>query len=420
MIPHAARQHKALVQALQRESTDIFSDLVKSVNVTGVQAGELLTTHESALGSQVEGQIQRLEQEVAQLLRKSEELTSIAAMQDHISFLKNFFTMSPLGQMGSTGDSVVQEDAVVASIRSVMKELQVGIQDRCKESLHKITTLLNQNSSASASNGVETVSGAQADESCQAPFQNTVYETVTEPPPVPPARPEGAEPSNPTRPSSFHGASAPPLPIAPLHPRGYSVSTVGVVNPEPKTREEMLKFRFEPTMDPNTAYRHVQLSDGGCKATLRAENMNPPDHPERFQFWRQVLCKQPLGGSPYYWEVEWTGQKVTIGVTYKEIERKGSDEKSRLGHNANSWTLYWSGSGFSFWHNSQEKLLGSPKARRIGVYLDQQVGILAFCSIANNKASLIHRHLTQFSGPLYPGFRFWSGAGSAVTICQLD
>lgn len=70
--------------------------------------------------------------------------------------------------------------------------------------------------------------------------------------------------------------------------------------------------RFEPTMDPNTAYRHVQLSDRGHKATMRAENLNPPDHPERFDFWRQVLCSEPLGGSPYYWEVEWTGQKVGI------------------------------------------------------------------------------------------------------------
>lgn len=63
-------------------------------------------------------------------------------------------------------------------------------------------------------------------------------------------------------------------------------------------------------MDPNTVYRHLQLSDGGRKATMKAENLNPPDHPERFHFWRQVLCREPLGGSPYYWEVEWSGQKV--------------------------------------------------------------------------------------------------------------
>lgn len=69
--------------------------------------------------------------------------------------------------------------------------------------------------------------------------------------------------------------------------------------------------RFEPTMDPNTAYRHMKLSDDCRKVTMRAENLNPPEHPDRFFFWRQVLCKEPLAGSPYYWEVEWTGQKVS-------------------------------------------------------------------------------------------------------------
>lgn len=112
--------------------------------------------------------------------------------------------------------------------------------------------------------------------------------------------------------------------------------------------------------------------------------------------------------------------QVTIGVAYKQMDRKGSDDRSRLGHNAQSWSLYWSGTGFSFWHDNQEKLLGSPKARRIGVYLDQHAGLLSFYRVTKNQVDLIHQHQHQFSGPLYPGFRFWAGAGASVTICQLD
>lgn len=63
-------------------------------------------------------------------------------------------------------------------------------------------------------------------------------------------------------------------------------------------------------MDRNSAYRHIRLSDGDRKASLRAENQNYPEHNERFVYWRQVICREPLAGSPYYWEVEWTGQKV--------------------------------------------------------------------------------------------------------------
>ncbi|MEQ2296067.1 hypothetical protein AMECASPLE_021119 [Ameca splendens] len=112
--------------------------------------------------------------------------------------------------------------------------------------------------------------------------------------------------------------------------------------------------------------------------------------------------------------------QVTVGVAYKEMERKGSDNKSRLGHNSQSWSLYWSGTGFSFWHNNQEKLLGSPKAKRIGIYLDQHGGILNFYSIINNQAHLIHHYETQFTGPLCAGFRLWAGVGDSLTICQLD
>ncbi|XP_041851020.1 finTRIM family, member 86 [Melanotaenia boesemani] len=420
-LPHAARQHKALVQALEKESSDLFSEMVKNLNLTGTQAGELLSSHESALGSSVEGQIQQLEQEVVQLRWKSEEMSRLANMQDHVCFLKNFLLMEPLGQTGVPGESLLsQDEAVVASIRSVIKELQDSMQDLCKATVAKIATLVNLDAVAPAPNGVATAGAALANNSDQAKAQNTVYESTTNPPPLPPPRPQAAEPSR-FRSSASHKATAPPPPLLPPpRQQASGTTTTGLVTSEPKTREEMLKFRFEPTMDPNTVYRHMQLSDEGHKTTMRAENLNPPDHPERFIFWRQVLCKEPLAGSPYYWEVEWTGQKITIGVAYKEMERKGSDNKSRLGHNTLSWSLYWSGTGFSFWHNDQEKLLGSPKARRIGVYLDQHAGILNFYRIANNQAILIHQHQTEFKGPLYPGFRLWGGVGNMLTVCKLD
>lgn len=76
------------MQALQQESIDLFSELTKTVSLTGTQVGELLSTHEASMGSQVEAQIQRLEQEVAQLRGKSTELSQLADMQDHICFLK--------------------------------------------------------------------------------------------------------------------------------------------------------------------------------------------------------------------------------------------------------------------------------------------------------------------------------------------
>lgn len=115
---------------------------------------------------------------------------------------------------------------------------------------------------------------------------------------------------------------------------------------------------------------------------------------------------------------QWSLQ-VTIGVTQKDIGRSTADDSSRLGHNEHSWSLYWSGTAFSLWHAGKETVLAAPKARRIGVYVDQQAGVLAFYRVSHNQVHHICCVETEFSGALYPGFRFWSGVGSTITICQL-
>lgn len=53
--------------------------------------------------------------------------------------LQNFQMLEPLGQSGTREEAgLSQEEAVVASIRSTMKELSDSLQDVCKASLAKI------------------------------------------------------------------------------------------------------------------------------------------------------------------------------------------------------------------------------------------------------------------------------------------
>jgi len=47
-----------------------------------------------------------------------------------------------------------------------------------------------------------------------------------------------------------------------------------------------------------------------------------PDHPDRFDQWSQVLCRDCVCGR-CYWEIEWSGS-VCLSVSYKSISRKGS------------------------------------------------------------------------------------------------
>lgn len=58
------------------------------MNLAATRVNELLSSHQAALDSQAEGRINRLEQEVAQLRRRSAELIRLADMRDPVCFLK--------------------------------------------------------------------------------------------------------------------------------------------------------------------------------------------------------------------------------------------------------------------------------------------------------------------------------------------
>lgn len=88
--PHPAfcMHSQALVHALQQENRDRFAELVKNLNLAHTQISELLINHEASLGSQVEGQINSLEQEVDRLRWRSANLSLLANVKDPVCFLK--------------------------------------------------------------------------------------------------------------------------------------------------------------------------------------------------------------------------------------------------------------------------------------------------------------------------------------------
>uniref|UniRef100_A0A3P8VVI6 Tripartite motif-containing protein 16-like n=1 Tax=Cynoglossus semilaevis TaxID=244447 RepID=A0A3P8VVI6_CYNSE len=183
---------------------------------------------------------------------------------------------------------------------------------------------------------------------------------------------------------------------------------------EPKTRTEFLRYSCKMSFDPNTVYKELVLSDGNQRVTRKKTVQFYPDHPDRFDGFSQVLCKEPLTGFRFYWEAEWGGE-CSVGVAYKSISRKGKNSHSLLGYNDKSWSLLCSDSGYSAWHNKADKdLPHTPRASRIGVFLDYSGNTLAFYSVSETM-ELIHRFKAQFSEPLYAGF----GVGSSVTLCQI-
>ncbi|XP_036798413.1 stonustoxin subunit beta-like [Oncorhynchus mykiss] len=170
------------------------------------------------------------------------------------------------------------------------------------------------------------------------------------------------------------------------------------------------------TLDLNTVNRLLSLSEENRKVTWRTEKKPYPDHPERFEDCRQVLCREGLTGR-CYWEVEWSGRGAGIGVTYKGINRRGEVQDCWLGYNDKSWSLNCSDNSYRAWHNNKPTTIDAPSSspHRVGVYLDWPAGTLSFYRASSDTLTHLITFTSKFTEPLYPGFRVW-GFGDSVSL----
>ncbi|XP_066537044.1 NACHT, LRR and PYD domains-containing protein 3-like [Hoplias malabaricus] len=203
------------------------------------------------------------------------------------------------------------------------------------------------------------------------------------------------------------------------------------------------KYEHELTLDPNTAHTSLVLSKENRKVNCVWRSQKYPDHPDRFDYYNQVLCVESLTGR-CYWEVEWSG-KVDIAVTYKGITRKGRSKECWLGFNKHSWVLDCSNDTYIIRHNKKgiiihdtsssnastspnsspsstpppsptpERPLHHTRFHRVAVYLDWEAGTLSFYTVSP-KHALTHLHTvhTTFTEPLYAGF--WVADNSSVSV----
>ncbi|XP_052435212.1 tripartite motif-containing protein 16 [Carassius gibelio] len=190
---------------------------------------------------------------------------------------------------------------------------------------------------------------------------------------------------------------------------------VTFTNTVPRTRNDFLQYSHQLTLDLNTVKKNLHLSENNRVITGTFTVQTYPDHPDRFDFWCQVLCSESVCGR-CYWELEWSGDNgVCISVAYKSISRKGQGDECVFGFSDQSWSLFCSPSRYSFWHNKNETVLSVESiSSRIGVFVDHRAGTLSFYSVSDTM-SLIHTVQTTFTQPLYPGFGF--GTGSSVKLC---
>ncbi|XP_062389620.1 NACHT, LRR and PYD domains-containing protein 12-like [Sardina pilchardus] len=209
-----------------------------------------------------------------------------------------------------------------------------------------------------------------------------------------------------------------------------------------RSKPGVRKYACELTLDPHTASSsHLSFSEDNRGVIQERERPDryPDRYPELFDpcLCSQVLCPEGLSGR-CYWEAEWIGGDVSIGVTYKNIQRRGNGSNCSLGLDDKSWTVNFRGSfvdsnsyncitgvykshrGYihSACHNNKKtEILNLPPCfNRVGVFLDWPAGTLSFYGVSSDTLTHLHTFHSTFTEPLYPGFRCYN---SAVRLCQI-
>ncbi|XP_066536388.1 NACHT, LRR and PYD domains-containing protein 3-like [Hoplias malabaricus] len=161
------------------------------------------------------------------------------------------------------------------------------------------------------------------------------------------------------------------------------------------------KYACNLTLDPNTAHPHLSLSGENKKVEFLKPQSETSDQ------CLQVLCAESLTGR-CYWEVEWSGWRPDIAVSYRDIRTKG-DKKFGFSE-SKYWCLMCSKNVYWARHNNQEARMPVSTSRyRVGVYLDWGSGTLSFYTICPLTHTLTHLYTftTTFTEPLYAGFGLW-------------
>ncbi|KAJ7303360.1 hypothetical protein JRQ81_012305 [Phrynocephalus forsythii] len=150
------------------------------------------------------------------------------------------------------------------------------------------------------------------------------------------------------------------------------------------------------TLDPNTAYPWLILSEDRKHVRYESRHHDVPDYPERFELDRYVLGCEGFTAGRHYWEVAVESEGFwAVGVAKKSVQRKGCISlKTENG----IWAVQrWEGKYQALNDPLKSLLPLSEKLRRIQVSLSYEEGQVSF----HNPD--LGFHLYTFSGASFSG-----------------
>ncbi|ROL51224.1 E3 ubiquitin/ISG15 ligase TRIM25 [Anabarilius grahami] len=409
-LREAVESHKRSAKTAVEDSERIFTELIRSIERSRSEATQRIRDQEKTAVSRAEERLERLEQEINDLRRRDTELEQLSHTQDHIHFLQVKRRRTP--------DTVVPELALIDVHVLEWTSAYAPTLDVFPSPLvpQGLMDSLVQNSSMALI-------------PLLVPPSLLSFQSLSAPP-------ESTDVND----NPFSSlTSFDVLRKSVLHLRDKledfckeelkKISDrVTFTNIVPRTRKDFLQYSHRLTLDLNTVNKRLVLSEENTVITYTdTKEQSYPDHPDRFEYHPQVMCKESACGR-CYWEIEWymfeINRGVSISVSYKSIGRKGTGNECVFGSNYQSWSLIYHSDSYSFRHNNIESvLLVKPIITgigtyedyyRIGVYVDHSAGTLSFYSVSGDTMSLIHTVQTTFTQPLYPGFTVYPG--SSVTL----
>lgn len=169
------------------------------------------------------------------------------------------------------------------------------------------------------------------------------------------------------------------------------------------------------TLDPNTAFFELFLSEDHRSVKRRNLWQNLPEKPERFSFDPCVLGHRSFSSGRHYWEVE-VGDRTywELGVCEENVDRAwGISESPQNGF----WAVELYANKYQALTSPRTALPLSEPPSQVGVFLDYEAGHVSFYSVADG-SHIYTFPQASFSGPLRPFFCLWFYHPTPLTICH--
>ncbi|XP_041714159.1 tripartite motif-containing protein 16-like [Coregonus clupeaformis] len=142
-LQQAVESLKRSAQAAVEDSDKIFTELIRSIERRRSEVKELIRGQEKAQVSQAEGLLEQLEQEIAELRKRSTELEQLSHTEDHIHFLQSYQSLSSTIVSSDLPSIVVRPLQYFGDVSKTVSELREKLEDVLKGEWTKISTTVN-------------------------------------------------------------------------------------------------------------------------------------------------------------------------------------------------------------------------------------------------------------------------------------